>query len=243
MDEIGQKTVFAAQCENVRALLKARGQISRAINDAMKQKNDASVSVLSRSLALVFCAWVEASFSKLIHTPYGFTLTEIDDIKKAIAFGSVVSGWERAITIAMTDHDLVKSNFQEADSVRLKGCVDLLVKSPSELRNKIAHGQWVEALNSKNTDTNKDVTIRLSSISSVMVDTWFECHEKLIEIVEHLIHSPNKAFINTYRSRVAQLEALYAQRQSWTDETKRIQLLAKRKNSSVCRVASCPNKG
>jgi hypothetical protein len=241
LDQAGRERVFAAQTQNVRALAKARGQLSRAINDALRQQNNAGVSVLSKSLALVFCAWVEASFSKLIHTPHGFTLPEIAAIKQAIASGSVVSGWEHAIQIAMTDHDAVKSNFNAEDSTRLRDCVDLLIKNPSQLRNKIAHGQWVEALNGKNTDINSDFTTRISNISSATIDTWFDCQGKLIEIVEHLIHSPNKAFINTYRTRIEQLETLYAERQGWTDATKRTKLLSKRKNPPPHRTASSPS--
>ncbi|MXN52617.1 hypothetical protein GR158_15960 [Shinella sp. AETb1-6] len=231
MDQASCNKVFGAQTQNVRALSGARVQLSRAINDALKQKNYATVGVLSKSLALVFCAWVEASFSKLIHTPHGFTLDEIATIKQAISSGSVVSGWERAIQIAMTDHDAAKSNFDANDSQKLSDLVDRFVKRPSLLRNKIAHGQWIVALNGKNTDINSDVTNDISEINSVMIDTWFECQEKLIEIVEHLIHSPNKAFIKTYRARVDQLEQLYQERQTWTDETKRAKLLARRRGA------------
>jgi DNA-binding transcriptional MerR regulator len=228
MDQVARELVFKAQCENVIALVKAKKQISRAINEALRQNNDVAATILAKSLALVFCAWVEASFSKLIHTPHGFTLDEIKEIKQKVSRESVVAGWERCIEIAMTDHDAARSSFDEQDRKKLEDCVDLLIKEPSEIRNKIAHGQWIKALNSKHTSINAVATSRLSDLSSVKIDTWFICQEKLIEVVEHLIHSPNKAFIHTYRQRIDELENLYSNRQSWTDMGKKAILASKK---------------
>ncbi len=45
-----------------------------------------SANVQTKILALVFSAWAEARFSKLIHTPYGFDLNEIRQIKAAYEF-------------------------------------------------------------------------------------------------------------------------------------------------------------
>ncbi len=230
MDDAKRKAIYEAQCENVRALLAARKQIKTNINEALRSSKDHQAKALTKTLAVVFTAWVEASFSKLLHTPDGFDLDEIATIKAASS-KNVVRGWEKCIEIAIQDHDADMSGFDQSDRDRLQVAVQDLIKDPSELRNKIAHGQWVRALNGKNTDVNEVATAAISELSVVKIDMWFDCQSKLSVIVEHLIVSPNKAFIKTYRNLMYQLETMYSQRSKWTLETKKSRL--KQKKSSI----------
>ncbi|MEW9537547.1 hypothetical protein MRBLRC7O_002806 [Agrobacterium radiobacter] len=230
MDDANRKAIYEAQCENVRALLAARKQIKTNINEALRSSKDHQAKALTKTLAVVFTAWVEASFSKLLHTPDGFDLDEIATIKAASS-KNVVRGWEKCIEIAIQDHDADMSGFDQSDRDRLQVAVQDLIKDPSELRNKIAHGQWVRALNGKNTDVNEVATAAISELSVVKIDMWFDCQSKLSVIVEHLIVSPNKAFIKTYRNLMYQLETMYSQRSKWTLETKKSRL--KQKKSSI----------
>ena len=74
MNNADRLQIFHAQTDNVRMLNQARTQIKRAINSALRKGDKTSSQVHTKLLALVFCAWVEANFSKLIHTPSGFTM-------------------------------------------------------------------------------------------------------------------------------------------------------------------------
>lgn len=226
LDQSRREAIYEAQCANVRALVSARRQIKSKINEALKSNKDYQAETLTKTLAVVFTAWVEASFSKLIHTPNGFDLPQIATVKTA-AGNNVVSGWEKCIDIAMQAHKSDQSGFDQTDRNRLKSAVDILIKSPSEIRNKIAHGQWINALNSKNTDINPAATQTIADLSIVQLDMWFDCQSKLTVVVEHLIVSPNKAFIKTYRSHMDQLEAMQSARSSWTLESKRSRLKQK----------------
>lgn len=223
MDQLRRNDIYEAQCANVRALVGARKQIKSSINEALKSNKDHQVDTLTKTLAVVFTAWVESSFSKLIHTPRGFNLQQIATVKAA-AGNNVVSGWEKCIDTAMRKHNAVQSGFTQSDRNRLKTAVNNLVKSPSEIRNKIAHGQWIKALNGKNTDVNEAATQAISDLSIVKIDMWFDCQTKLSVVVEHLIVSPNKAFIKTYRTHMDELEAMYIKRSNWTLESKRSRL-------------------
>ena len=74
--------VFIAQCDNVRGLASAFKQTKRVINQSLRRNKDNEVRDHTRTLALIYCAWSEASFSKMVHTPHGFTLDEIKQIKE-----------------------------------------------------------------------------------------------------------------------------------------------------------------
>ncbi|RWY83429.1 hypothetical protein EHI44_22125 [Rhizobium leguminosarum] len=188
----------------------------------MRVGNDVAVEVHTKALALVFCAWVE------IRTPKGFSLIEIAHIKARMRAGSVVDGWVECIRTAFEKTAAKKSNFTPNAKQRLRNCVDLLVTDPSLVRNKIAHGQWRQALNRENTNTNNDLTTRIQNLDAVKIDMWFDCQKILCEIVELLIESPNGAFMNSYWGMIERVETIPLERANWTVATKKTRLKPKR---------------
>ena len=104
MDNAARLDVYRAQTENVRMLNQARKQINKAINYALRKGDIVSSQVQTRILALVFCAWVEANFSKVIHTPYGFTLDEISQIKRAYQRPNLETGWKKCIELGLQEN-------------------------------------------------------------------------------------------------------------------------------------------
>ncbi|KKX26706.1 hypothetical protein [Rhizobium sp. LC145] len=228
MDSADRLAVYAAQCANVHALEIARRQLRRSTNDALRTGNSVSADVHTKSLALVFCAWVEASFSKTIHTPKGFSLAEIAQIKAAIRDGSVVDGWERCIQLAFLKSAAKKSNFTANAKQRLRILIDLYVKDPSLIRNKVAHGQWKHALNRGNTKINSQITGSLQSLDLIKIELWFDCQKILCEIIELLIESPNRAFMASYWGMIERVEQIPVDRATWTMSSKRSRLKPKR---------------
>lgn len=220
MDNTARLAIYQAQCTNVRALKKARGQLRRAINKAIRKNDEPAIEAYTKALALLFCAWVEASFSKLIHTPHGLALSEISQVKQSVREGSVETGWRTCITLALRKNNAKKSNFSPNAKQKISGFVEKYIRDPSQIRNKIAHGQWVLALNRHNTDLNNDLTTQIKNFDSVVIERCFLCCEKLIAVVEHLIESPNRHFMQSYWNLVAELEEIEENRGNWTVATK-----------------------
>lgn len=200
MDENDRLAIFRAQTINVRKLEQVRAYLNRSINYGLRKGDAVSVVVHTRCLALVFCAWVEANFPKLIHTPYGFTLNEIEQIKReGDRTRSVESAWQKAVELGLRRiQSSPKSNYVPNRRQALSGLVQTHVVEPSLLRNKIAHGQWEIALNRDNTAVNLDATNAIRNLDIVTLTRWFETHRYLALIVEALIESPNRAFHRDY---------------------------------------------
>src|SRR5712691_10074243 len=93
--------IFIAQVENVRELDSAWRYLNRTINADLVKNNQQSAFLHTKLLALTYCAWLEALFSKVIHTPYGLDLAEIDQIKEASRTDGIVSGWRKCIELAL----------------------------------------------------------------------------------------------------------------------------------------------
>lgn len=226
MDNQARLRVYHAQCKNVRALQKARKQIVRSINQHLLTNKHESVEAQTKTLALIFCAWAEASFSKIIHTPHGFTLSEISQIKKSLQEKGIVKGWEKCINLAMSKNAAKKSNFTPNARKSLIDEVKNYIEEPSLIRNKIAHGQWVEPLNRANSDINADIRNDLQSLDVVKIEMWFDCQKILAEIIELLIESPNKAFMQSYWQLIGKINDTRTRRVNWTPESKTAKLRA-----------------
>jgi hypothetical protein len=229
MDEKDRLTVFRAQTVNVRKLERVRRHLTRSINYGIRKGDTVSAEVHTRCLALVFCAWAEANFSKLIHTPYGFSIDEIEQIKRdGDCARSVESAWQKAVELGLRHiQNAPKSNYlpnRRQDILRL---VQTHVVEPTLIRNKIAHGQWEIALNRENTSVNPDITASIHNLDVVTLTRWFETQRYLSLIIEALIESPDKAFHRDYWVHVAELQEYLATTEAWTLDAKKNDLRRK----------------
>jgi hypothetical protein len=237
MNEKDRLAVFEAQTVNVRKLEQVQTHLTRSINLAFRKGDRSSAEVHTRCLALVFCAWVEANFSKLIHTPHGFTLNEIEQIKRKDGWArSIESAWQKTVELGLMRIKISpKSSYLSNRKQEILRLVQSHVVEPSLIRNKIAHGQWQVALNRENTAVAPDATQTIQNLNVVTLTRWFATHRYLALIVEALIESPNKAFHRDYWSYVTDLKQYLEKTAGWTLENKIDSLLRKppRKSNSA----------
>ena len=100
MLESDRNAVFAAQTENVRALEQAWKHINKAINAAYSSGDTSSSEIHTKLLAQVYCAFAEAVFSKVIHTPNGLDLDEIAQVK-AKGKKNIVEAWKKCVELSL----------------------------------------------------------------------------------------------------------------------------------------------
>jgi hypothetical protein len=226
--------IYKAQSKNVSELATARKTLSRLLNDALIRRDGAQVRVLTKLLCVTFSCWAEARFSKLINTPYGFTETEIAAIRfnGTGAERPVEDRWKACISAALAKVQ-GSGNSSETPNCkqRLHRLLDRFVFHPSRLRNKIAHGQWDVALNSTHTAVNMDISEDLQLLDLLEVDLWFEVFERLAQVVEDIIESPEKAYRRDHWRYITEVEDLLDQRKTWTVETKREGLIRKKQQA------------
>ncbi|QOF95004.1 hypothetical protein IFJ82_14460 [Novacetimonas hansenii] len=204
MDNVKKLAIYQAQVKNVRSLQIALRQINRLINASLRSNNTTQVEHLTKIYALMFCTWAEANFLKVVHTPHGL---ELDELEQVIASkrNNIVSGWKKAIELGIRHLDASRGNFRPNARKKLEELVDSHVFDPSVLRNKLAHGQWVIALNRNNDAVNSELTAMIGAIDIVRIMGWLEVHRLLAELVETLLESPKKAFIRDWYQYVVKL--------------------------------------
>lgn len=205
MDDAGKLAVYQAQVENVRALESSIRQIRLNINSALRHNQPSIANSLTKVYAILFCAWAGANFSKVIHTPYGFSIDEILQIQTAKS-GGIAAAWKMTVELGIRHLNASRGNFQPNARLKLFRSIEAHVYDPSLLRNKLAHGQWVVALNRTNDDIQGELTTRIQELDIIKVDGWRSCHQHLAQMIETLIESPKKAFVRDWWGAVVDLD-------------------------------------
>lgn len=232
MNQTQRLDVFRAQTENVRLLNSAWKHLRRAINANLLRDKDQEVIVHTRLLALTYCAWSEALFSKIIHTPHGFTLEEIGQIKAAAA-EAVSKGWRRCVTLSLNRVRGRRDGHRANISQALNRLVDEYIHSPSLLRNKIAHGQLAVALNRTDTDINQPLSAQLSNLNVVTLDRQKAACQGLADIIEAIIESPQKGAMRDYWSLSQKITDHLERTKNFTLAKKIEQLQAKKQYQKI----------
>jgi hypothetical protein len=212
--------IYKAQCRNVRALEQAAAQCNRSINQALRSSDENSLYVHTRVLALIYSIWAEVSFSKMIHTPYGLQIDKIEQIKQEHSRNGLERAWKRCVELSLQETKATKSRDFPNKRKRILELVDEYVIRPSLLRNKIAHGNWIIALNRDNTAENEEITSALGKLDAITVNIWFRAYELIERIVEDLIESPQKAHQRDYWIHLTAIEEFLENSKNWSIEEK-----------------------
>lgn len=197
--------IFRAQTENVRELDAAWHHINRTINDALRADNTKLASFQTRMLSLVFCSYVESTFSKLIHTPHGLSNTEIQQIK-AKGKRDIVEAWLKCLELSTSKIESSASNHIPNIRKSISKLIEDYIREPSLLRNKIAHGEWKVSLNRENSAINLGISKKIKDLTVVDIQRYKAAFDKLSAIMEDIIESPNKAHWRFYWNHVAEFE-------------------------------------
>lgn len=220
--------VYMLQSENVRALWQAKNGLVKDINYQIRKSDDYQVEIKTKFLSLIYSAWSEAQFIQILFTPNGFMYSEILKIKSHKDQNGISHGWRLMLQEAMKKVGDSENNKDLKSRLEtLINIVDSHIEEPSILRNKIAHGQWIRALNRENTKENSELTNKIKGLDPVEIEKRFEVHRFLGCIVRDLIQSPKGGFHRHYWTNVVNLERYIKQTEKWTIETKRNRLKLK----------------
>lgn len=227
--------LYVLQSKNVRKLKKVEANLVRTINTYLRKNDSFQVELNTKLYALVYCTLSEAQFIQIVNTPDGFLYTEIEKIKTEKNRNGVVKAWELLLDIAF---DKVHKNWIANTDLlgrrsELQRIIDTFIKNPSELRNKIAHGQWDFALNSDNTAENTIKTHELKNLTVIQISIWSEVHQYLGLIVRDLIQSPKNGFHRNYWTNLETLKQFISDSNGWT-MGKRIATLRPVKQNKTC---------
>lgn len=142
-------TLYRFHVKNLQSISKALKQIERSLHHAISTDNHALVESFTRLLALTLGAWAETRLSKLIYESNGFSVQERGVIRSE---STQFDKWKKSIEVAirahyqipngpLTDINLGHSVYSKYQT--LQNILEDDLKPVIEMRNKLAHGQWI----------------------------------------------------------------------------------------------------
>lgn len=199
--------LYDYHCENLRQIENAIGLISRELKDSISKEDENEVKSYTRLLTYLLSCWTEVRLYKIIEETHNNRFTDAQK-KKILKTGNrennLENKWKNTISIAMcqafnipetTDQTLIKQHLEndEINHERYNNIIECLNDELSMsilLRNKVAHGQWVHALNNGNTAINEDTTNEMHNINIVEIQLQHKMYESLANIINDLVVSP-----------------------------------------------------
>ncbi len=145
--------LYRCHVANLCALKRALDTTALATRAALAEENDVSIASFTRLYAFLVGAWAEARLQKLLNENEAFDATQKRDIT---AQRTQTDRWMKAIEVCFRKHfgittaelkppALPHSAFSRHQT--LIGIVEQHLRPVIEVRNKLAHGQWIYPLN------------------------------------------------------------------------------------------------
>ncbi|MGM0937609.1 MAG: hypothetical protein ACQEWL_14635 [Pseudomonadota bacterium] len=160
---VNLKQLYSVHVENLRELKLAITHVDKLAKTQVASKDpQKSLNSLLRLYSFLIGAWAETRLCKLLYEVNAFTIPERDLILEK---RSQLGRWKETIDTAFCKHygiqksDLNKTVMGEEDYNRWLSLHDILkneLKNIIEIRNKLAHGQWIYPLNNKGTGISQD---------------------------------------------------------------------------------------
>jgi len=198
--------------KNRAALSKAIVQMNRSLNESIQRKDKEKEYVQARCLFLLWVSWMEVSMDLILHSANKLTEAER---KSIVACRREIDRWNLCLDLCFAKHyltgkkrSLTKINlgptafyrFQELKAI-LKDYIDPYI----EIRNRLAHGQWMIAINSEGSGKNQDLTTRLMVLSKKELLLVKMMVKNFVNLVNVLACSKNE-FEKKYDETISKME-------------------------------------
>ena len=147
---------------NLRSIEIAIKNVALSTRRAIAEENQYATDSFIRLYSFLLGAWAETRLNKLLFEPNGFLDAERQLI---LSPPTQLENWQKAVEIAFRKQykvpsaQLIESTLPFTAFARYSVISDILdkdLRSVIEIRNKLAHGQWIYPLNSNGIDVEAD---------------------------------------------------------------------------------------
>jgi hypothetical protein len=183
---------FERHCENFRIIERAITTVQRTPRDHIRKDETKNIYIYTKILSNLINLWAEVRILKIVYEKHAYTNPEKSRILVA---GNARDRWVTALKIALSkayktpekNIDDISTPFTERTryTTLLKWINEDLLNS-IQLRNRIAHGQWVYAFTEELTDFQDDLTAKLHQENIVQFQLKYKMFVSLAQIINDL---------------------------------------------------------
>jgi hypothetical protein len=198
LDTNGNFDIYSAYVDNLRIIQYSIDDSFRNIKTKIaNKKNDDEINSNTKLLVLLLGIWSEARLEKLINERSIFNKREIQLIESE---KTKINQWKLIIELSFRKHyniyfgdELTKDNLNHMYTKynNLMNYVDNYLQSIIEVRNKLAHGQWICQPNKNKTNQNTNINIQqLQNENYLSLEKKYQILNYLTQIIHDLVVSP-----------------------------------------------------
>lgn len=187
--------IYGFHVANLRSIEIALKNTALSARKAISEENQPATDSFIRLYALLIGTWAETRLRKLLYERSGFTEGERNRVLTQI---SQLEQWQKLIEVAFRKHygiphaQLTSTSLPFTAHARYASLVNILdnnLRVVIEVRNKLAHGQWIYPLNNKGNDieTNKYALLNKENLQSLQLKK--SLLSSLADIVHNLVVS------------------------------------------------------
>jgi hypothetical protein len=190
--------LYAQHVANLRELELAIGHSERMAKSAIASKDPQnSLRSLLRLYSFLIGAWAETRLKKLLHEEFGFDAAERLLIETESA---QLDEWKKCIEVAYRKHfgisraPLDQNSLGVAEYARYHALNDSLeneLRIIIEIRNKLAHGQWVYPFTNDGSKVEADKYRLINQENLLSLKFKFSLIGHLADLVHDLVVSPS----------------------------------------------------
>jgi hypothetical protein len=175
---------------NLRAVAGALDHVARSGRESLARRRESEVPTFVRLHAFLLGAWAECRLLKLLHERKAFTDA---DRQRIVSQSTALDRWTTTIELAFRKHygvssaRLSRSSLPPTAFLRYASILEIVaseLKVAIELRNKLAHGQWIYPLNHELTEVSQ------TQMDALRLENLFTLEQKrrLIEVIAALVN-------------------------------------------------------
>ena len=189
--------LYSQHVANLRALEAALGSVARLARSAIASGDpERGLRTLLRLYSFLVGAWAECRLLKLLHEELGFSGAERLAI---LARGTQLDQWESTVDAALRKHfgvpkaKLSASSLGATPSARRDLLLAILrddLRIIIEIRNKLAHGQWIYPFNSAGTSVENDKYLLINKENLLSLEFKWAMIGHLADAIHDLVVSP-----------------------------------------------------
>ncbi|EMC8463236.1 hypothetical protein ACRRGR_003227 [Vibrio alginolyticus] len=189
--------MYGYHVANLQEIELALGHTFRLAKDSISSKDpQQSLRSLLRLYSFLIGAWAETRLNKLLHEEFGFCEEKRAQIESQ---NSQLDRWKLTIDLAFRKHHKVPKAKLNAvtlgvdHSARRDALHETLeneLRIIIEIRNKLAHGQWVYPLNNECTKVENDKYLLINKENLQSLRFKFSLINNLADAINDLVVSP-----------------------------------------------------
>ncbi|EPD8811962.1 hypothetical protein QJ132_13685 [Klebsiella quasipneumoniae] len=189
--------IYRYHVANLQELQLALGHTGRLARIEIASKDpQKGLRSLLRLYSFLVGAWIETRLRKLLHEEFGFTEAERNQIEQK---SSQLDQWKETVDLAFRKHHKItkapldERNLGVAHAARRAALHDVLsneLRILIEIRNKLAHGQWVYPFNSEGDAVEPDKFQLINKENLQSLQFKYSLAEHLADAVHDLVVSP-----------------------------------------------------